>query len=995
MKFKVLTDLIIDKEIDRIGKLDAYNGRDFPLSEMDSRKFEIMIYQIVKRRIDAEDKEFGKKFDNVFLMQGVGEKGRDIVLMKNENVSGIIQCKQSRSNILKKDLVDELIKLCLHRHLDNSLFEPEKLNYYLATTHGFAGNLVDLVASYKRNLLKETKLKEWTRALIKDTVAFNGIKYEDVEGELISSLKEITVSLIYPEQISRWLNNDLDISKAHFEIRTVVDNTIITNLIKQLTVNEKEDIDKFLLAYREAALESLGKINFFGIDLKNLDRPTEEVELSKLYVRPNFSIRMNKRFVDADPINKVAEKTLTVGEMFNYEKSYVILGDPGAGKSLFVKYTFVSLLQKSDKEYENFYDFIPFRIELRKFVNYKKDKTFIEFLQTILNVEYDVNISLKTLKTIIDQKNTIFFFDGLDEIFDFNKKNEIKKAIELFTKKYLNAKCIVTSRFIGYHDLKFDTERFYEFEILDLAKPQINELVTNFFTTQIGNETKRVELINSCIKQLEDVDSELKSNPLILTLIILLVKNQVSIPDSKLQIYECCTDTLLNRDELENRGEIIKLREKDKKNQRRILGSLAFWQYNSISTGEIITRHKAKKQIADYLIEKKEYEDIDSALLAAEDFLEVAEKRSIYFDNDFTHKTFLEYYTSDFIYKKYIVRNNEKERNELIAKYASYPFWYVVFELLFARIDNNVEDEEVLDGLIQYQIRKANSPELFFLLLNSFRKLRFVSSSTIERSIKDSLKICIEGKDIKGNGKSYRKEDTIFYSLGNLILNENKLHIFRLVLNDLEANIDSELALIKLYKAYYELGIYFSRNNTGQNFNVDISNKVKLEELSKKDELLFSHFNITNRSGINFIQLFKSQIEMFDKGSIFKKHQFEFIKDTIRVSTFETFLSRTLGKISYSNFEEQILALMKCGIEQDLLLKELDKIRMYSLSVNSTFSSLINYYKMSQNKVIDSFIEIVIKNHSILARIDYSRIKDDFSDNHKFKKLEKILNFVN
>ena len=70
-----------------------------------------------------------------------------------------------------------------------------------------------------------------------------------------------------------------------------------------------------------------------------------------------------------------------------------------------------------------------------------------------------------------------FSIDGLDEIFDTAQKNTIKEDIVNFISINKNIKCIVTSRFKGYHDIQFPEDLFYEFSIQDFNDKQIQSFI--------------------------------------------------------------------------------------------------------------------------------------------------------------------------------------------------------------------------------------------------------------------------------------------------------------------------------------------------------------------------------------------------------------------------------------------------------------------------------------------------------------------------------------
>ena len=156
-------------------------------------------------------------------------------------------------------------------------------------------------------------------------------------------------------------------------------------------------------------------------------------------------------------------------------------------------------------------NYLPLRIELRKYNEVKDNKSILEYINDILNKDYQTKLSDEQLEKLLEASQSIVFFDGLDEIFNISHKLKIKDDIETFSTRYPLAKCVVTSRFIGYHDVKFNPKRFDEFAILKFNDTQIKELVTKFYQTQAATIEKKNKAIANCITQLQtDVDDVLK-----------------------------------------------------------------------------------------------------------------------------------------------------------------------------------------------------------------------------------------------------------------------------------------------------------------------------------------------------------------------------------------------------------------------------------------------------------------------------------------------------
>ena len=101
------------------------------------RQFEILMYQIYKRRIDRH--EFVGQYDDVRLMRGTKERGRDLVLYLDGKVVGVVQCKFTASQnhkFHKAAVAKEIIKFSLYALMDSKLAPyPSQFDYVWRIAH--------------------------------------------------------------------------------------------------------------------------------------------------------------------------------------------------------------------------------------------------------------------------------------------------------------------------------------------------------------------------------------------------------------------------------------------------------------------------------------------------------------------------------------------------------------------------------------------------------------------------------------------------------------------------------------------------------------------------------------------------------------------------------------------------------------------------------------------------------------------------------------------
>jgi hypothetical protein len=178
---------------------------------------------------------------------------------------------------------------------------------------------------------------------------------------------------------------------------------------------------------------------------------------------------------------------------------------------------------------------------------------------------------------------------------------------------------------------------------------------------------------------------------------------------------------------------------------------LAHWIYSNEALQSGVTERKLVAKAADYLCPKR-FEDRDEAEQAAREFIEFCRGRAWVFTDtgttkegyglyQFTHRTFLEYFTACYLVRMY--RTPDRLAAELLPKIAKQE-WDVVAQLAFQLQNKTIEGagDELLTALIE-QADKAEGEEVWKLLSFATRTLEFmVPSPRVTRKITTA---CIEG----------------------------------------------------------------------------------------------------------------------------------------------------------------------------------------------------------------------------------------------------------
>lgn len=967
----------------------AYTNSVYNINELPSdRRFEELIYRIFQYKVDDDLKHI---FDAAYLMPGVAEKGIDVLLKINGKNRGAVQCKFNTSgNISKTSVIKEIVKFCLYYYIDKTLISDlNNFNYYFIASGKFSVPAINLLSNFNASIAKESDLKKWTEYTINKYSSLKGLTYTSVENDLKLSMSKINVIFNGDNDINKWLNDYPKIVDEFFEVRKVTDNSEIDKGFKSVVEAINPDLKKksidFLIDYYESAVNNLDSVKFIGHETSVSNTP-RNMTVTKLYVEPSIKFKTSdKRKLKTEEID--SSKKFKISDIFNKSKNYVILGHPGAGKSLMVKNIILKIIKNKNKNKDNslskIKDYIPFRVELRKYseLRSKENIGIVSYLCKLLQTEYQIHgFSNEIINHIIQNKPTLFFFDGLDEIFDITQKNAVSEDISNFISINRQAKAIVTSRFRGYHDVEFPEGQFDEYYIEKFDSVQISNFVSKFYATQIANKIERDQEIENCKKQLTAVSNELKSNPLILSLMCMLAINNIIIPDSKLEVYRSITNTLVETRDKKEKELHFNLQVKS---VRGTFGSLSFWQYCQTTEQKRINNTLAKKSIADYLISKKEFDDIIIAEAVAKDFLDYAESRSIYFDDNFTHKTFLEYYTADYIFTRLHNGFKIQERDKVISKYISNSAWHIVFELLLAMIDEQLVENDVIEDLLSKQLN-SRDPETNYFLLSQLEKLKNISGNIIKDIFSEAINISLQGKNIKRNNNYDYEKNDLFRMIQHLAQQESFVHIMQDLIFKFEASIDidNEDELIKFYTFFYEINQYWQNRTKDKPKIYAIRQEETLDQLSKKD---FNLFTYSLKYSNSIIQELENQINLFGPISVFKEVDYKFLAGTTRIPLYVIYL-RNNTFASSDTLESEIAILKKAGLTTDMVSTSLSSNDRSFTTNDKNLPNLIKLYISNLDNEVEDLSKL------LLSYYDKKEIRKHLSDFDGNKKYMALLN---
>lgn len=844
---------------------------------------------------------------------------------------------------------------------------------------------IDIIESYiDVSTLPEGFLLEFIKTLRRNL-------HKDPDLSVILGNKELYVACI-------GINNKLEDIKSVSSL-TLTEIKRIKELLKD-NLAAKFDEKDFLSKYYTSALNNLSQINFIGLGIDSSIRQRGRKKIQDIFVKPVFNIgeyeqANREKLIAKAGVNDL--RNIPIEFLFTLNNHLVIIGNPGGGKSLLVKAIMCSLIQNSFLDFKKFdaKDLLPFRIELRKYLSYKKDKklSLIEYISYMLMHEYSTpSISTDVVTQLITGKRTIVLFDGLDEIFDINDRVGVRNDIENFIANYNCAYSITTSRTIGYDEVALDSDKFFRVNVNKFTNAQIEDYVNKWYNIEEANKHIREREISEFMQKIDNVDFELVSNPLLLSLIVILYRNNLKLPESKLEIYKSCTSTLVDKWDSSKELEVT-LNSEIYKRKETVLADLAYWQYNEQSKEDPkITYERAKQTIADTIQNKLGLADEFTSTSMAQTFMDYAEKRSIYFDNNFTHKTFLEYYTAFWIYTNIEKKHKKDERNSLIERYISNQYWHIVLELLLNFIDKDQADNEIMDELLQYQLDKSDDSLPF--LISVLPSLSNISNTQVEVLFTKTINYIIKVsnpdkfplKEKRRNREAQPKIRVLFKSLQLLIEKDKYFPAFTNSILSVNSSLKEDDQFVYCY--------FLLEMTMGVNKDLDLDkrlvNVINAYSILRKYYLISTGSNALNDNPIAELSSFVStfSIEEAKKSNIayyLFSHVFSLYHLTLRRLFYSSNIMNLAANIEELNlmgesFNEILLAM--CNDQESLVWYDVnirDVLNMINTTVENKLLAILSLYvviyfeqksrrdEISLDEIYGSIISDFVKDYIVQA----------------------------
>ncbi|WP_394621567.1 NACHT domain-containing protein [Lentzea sp. JNUCC 0626] len=315
------------------------------------------------------------------------------------------------------------------------------------------------------------------------------------------------------------------------------------------------------------------------------------------------------------------------------DRRFVVVGNPGAGKSTFIR----RLLRWTES--------VPLLVQLKQHQRLTDD--FVTIIAHELRTVTQRVESRQHVADLLDAGEALVVFDGLDEVGDIQARRSAVAAIESFVARFPLARVVVTCRKESYPAAKLDAGTFPVCFLPDFEPHQVERYVRTWFAL-VHAESR----IRGFLQDSEHL-TDLRSNPLMLSLLCMLYQSEGYIPENMADVYRECSELMLVRwDAISQVPSVLRSVKLAKFLVQELAQHFFFELDGRGDEGE-----KTLERLVVAHLREREEESTQSYHQQAREFLDYCADRAWVLTQvgtslegerrfGFTHRTFMEYYTA-------------------------------------------------------------------------------------------------------------------------------------------------------------------------------------------------------------------------------------------------------------------------------------------------------------------------------------------------------------
>jgi hypothetical protein len=278
-------------------------------------------------------------------------------------------------------------------------------------------------------------------------------------------------------------------------------------------------LSKFRDALRMNFSDYLDSAVYRASHVKTLLHRDEPANLLSIYVE-TFLKSGNKVFKDTKLIDDIRSSA-----------SVLVVGSAGAGKTMFIRYAFLQLIEGN-------FGVIPIFVELRGLNTPQYNDDLIQFIYELV-IRPGAVVTRDQFNDCFRENMFILILDGLDEV-EHDRRLTVERQIVQLREAYPKLGIVVTSRpdesLVAWSDFKM-------YHIQRMTKAQVTKLIRRLpYDPEL-----RTQFINEVDTHLYERHRSFVSNPLLATMMLMTFDQFAHIPDKIHIFYEQAFETLFFR----------------------------------------------------------------------------------------------------------------------------------------------------------------------------------------------------------------------------------------------------------------------------------------------------------------------------------------------------------------------------------------------------------------------------------------------------------------
>ncbi|MEI6180458.1 MAG: NACHT domain-containing protein, partial [Chloroflexales bacterium] len=507
-------------------------------------------------------------------------------------------------------------------------------------------------------------------------------------------------------------------------------------------------------SYRQKMLELHGSMQIFGMNrpvpLANVFTDVYLLDKPSAWHRHTIDELKSRSLMHADPAN--ADQRREGGALVANQKRIFILGQPGTGKTTFLKHLVMQAVQQQ-------LDAIPIFVSLKVWSDSKLDlMAFLVHQFAICHFPH----AQPFIETILTEGRAIILFDGLDEVnYEGGHHERTTQAIREFAQQYGKSRIVITCRTAA---TEYTFEQFTYCEVADFIQTEIETFVGHWFQQ---DEVKREGFLTAFARPEHERLRDLARRPLLLTMLCLTFDETMTFPQRRAELYEEAIDALLKKwDNARSIQRDVVYRKLSLGHKRQLLTEVAAETFERSEF--FMPKRDLTTRVVRFLRRlppPDQGEDIDGEAvlrsIEAQHGLLIERAHDIY---SFSHLTFHEYFTARYIANRQDVQSlrgalaqadNPQWREVLLltASMLDYDSSALLFQLWSHTLQVQLYDNPLLAQLLEWTAEQARRIGPTNLGLRA----AILSTTMIDQAIQHNRKLITLLKGVKSDARAHAR----------------------------------------------------------------------------------------------------------------------------------------------------------------------------------------------------------------------------------------------